>query len=247
MTDKDSKSKTKLRGQENYIEWSKRFELKARLNEWGTFSNGQFTVNGDMDDEVMKWITDNISDEAINALDPSLEVEENLALLNRAYGYGRLRPIAQEKKILDLVEFPVNKDPNQGFLWLDKQFNILKLCAGTLDERFLRRVMETGLECSQNPNSFYDVGDFWAKVRGELNQLATFELESVKTQIWDHRECFRNKRVDYDKEPFNPIKKTAPKAFNIGKNSKCEYCSKFRQRIAGGHTTDTCYFGDSPG
>jgi hypothetical protein len=52
-------------------------------------------------------------------------------------------------------------------------------------------------------------------VRGELNQLATFELESVKTQIWDHWECFRNKRFDYDKEPFNPIKKTAPKALNI--------------------------------
>ena len=42
MTSDDTKKRSKLRGQENYIEWSKLFETLARIEKWGSFLNGKF-------------------------------------------------------------------------------------------------------------------------------------------------------------------------------------------------------------
>ena len=128
------------------------------------------------------------------------------------------------------MNFPVNKDPNQIFIWLDKQLSILEACGGKTDEIFLRQVFETGLESSRSANAVFEVGDFWFIARGQLNSLKKFDLETVKNTIWDFWEAHRNKRISVDKTTFDPIKKIAA-AYNVSgkkEKSRCDHCSKFR-------------------
>ena len=91
----------------------------------------------------------------------------------------------------------------------------------------------------------FEVGDFWFIVRGQLNSLKQFNLENVKNMIWEFWEAHRNK----DKAAPDSIKKLAA-AYNLsGKKDKtrCDFCLKFMKKIANGHTTDYCFFGDKEG
>ena len=70
MTVEESKGKIKLRGQENYLEWAKRFQVLATIKNWGTFKDGKFTssVSNEKIAEAFEWLVTNICDEAIGAL-----------------------------------------------------------------------------------------------------------------------------------------------------------------------------------
>ncbi len=116
MTTEDNKGRSKLRGQINFIEWMKRFEAFAKIKSWGSFSRGKFTEVENKSSEAFEWIICNVSDEAIQAIDVQKSLSDNLELLNKAYGYGRLKPITQQQNILDNIDFPVSKDPSQVFL-----------------------------------------------------------------------------------------------------------------------------------
>ena len=59
--------------------------------------------------------------------------------------------------ILEIVDFPVNKDPNQVCLWLDKQLTILVACGGSIEDIFLRQVVENGLGFSSNPQLMWEI------------------------------------------------------------------------------------------
>ena len=241
-------NKFKLRGQINFIEWSKRFEAMAKIKQWGKFTDGKFITTEGKESEAFEWLLNHIGDEAIQPLDISKKLATNLVLLNNAYGYGRLKPISQQQKILDLIDFPVQKDPTIVFLWLDKELSILKACGGTADELFLRRVIMAALETSLNPTSVFQTGDFWFNLRGSLNLSTTFKYEEIKTMICDYWEAHRNKKLPVDRSPFDPTKKVAASANQVVKSSKkCDYCLKFRKRLSKSHNTSDCYFGDNEG
>ena len=119
--------------------------------------------------EAFEWVLNHISDEAIQPIDISKSLGENMALLNNAYGYGRLKPIIQQQKILDLIDFPIAKDPTAIFLWFEKEMAILEAFGGKADELFLRRAILTGLETTLQSNSVFESNDFWFNVRGAIN------------------------------------------------------------------------------
>ena len=77
MTSDDTKNRSKLRGQENYIEWSKRFETLARIEKWGSFLNGKFVSEKSKSDDAFKWLINNISDDAMTAINAAASLEEN--------------------------------------------------------------------------------------------------------------------------------------------------------------------------
>ena len=251
MTSDESKSKSKLRGQVNYIEWAKRFQAFAKIKNWGTFNKGKFIPAPDKSGEAFEWIINNISDDAIQAIDIEKNLVQNLEILNNSYGYCRLKPIAQQQKIIVLIEFQVSKDHAQVFLWLDKQLDILKACGGSIDELLLRRVFSAGLETTLNPNSVFESGDFWFNLRGSLNQCKKFELEEVKNAIWDFWESHRNKKVSVDVSSFDPSKKlasmqSANQAYKPS-GKKCDFCTKYRKRLSKSHDTESCFYGDVEG
>ena len=49
-------NKFKLRGQINFIEWSKRFEAMAKIRQWGKFTDGKFITTEGKQSEAFKWI-----------------------------------------------------------------------------------------------------------------------------------------------------------------------------------------------
>jgi hypothetical protein len=106
--------------------------LESGKNGWGTFKDGKFTSSEKNEKiiEAFEWLVTNICDEAIGALNADKTFNENLSLLNKAYAYDRLKPLNQRKNILDNVDFPVNEDLNQIFMWIDKQFSLLEACGG---------------------------------------------------------------------------------------------------------------------
>ena len=56
MSKEDSSTKSKLKGQDNYLEWSKRFEHMAVIKKWGSFKDSLFIVTQDNDkaDEALE-------------------------------------------------------------------------------------------------------------------------------------------------------------------------------------------------
>ena len=239
--------KFKLKGHINFIEWSKRFQVMAKIKQWGTFDKfNKFSTAEGKEEQAFEWVLNHITDEAIQPLDISKSLSDNLVLLNNAYGYGRLKPIAQQQKILDLIDFPVRKDPTRVFLWLEKEISILTACGGTADELFMRRAIMSGLEASVNSNSVFESGDFWFMLRGTLNLCTTFKYEDVKTMVCEYWEAHRNKRIEYDSSQFDPTKKAAT-SLQVKGNKKCEFCTRHRKRISNSHDTANCFFGDKPG
>jgi hypothetical protein len=247
----DSKTKSKLRGQENYIEWFKRFQILTKIKKWGSIQDGKFNPTSvDTENDAFEWVLNNIADEATQPLRNDKNLAENLKLLNDTFGYGRLKPIAQEQTILDFVEFSVTRNPIQVFLWLDKQFDILKACGGSIDEVFLRRVITAGLSCTLNPTAVYDAGDFWFVLRGGLNSLKKFEYEDIKTLLYDYWDAHRNKMIPIDEGVFQPLKRLAkepsPTGNQVSSNEYCSYCLKHRKKKYS-HEAKDCRFGDKPG
>jgi hypothetical protein len=91
--------KFKLKGQINFIEWTKRFQVMAKIKQWGQFNrDNKFITTTGKEEEAFEWVLNHITDEAIQPLDISKSLSDNLVLLNNAYGYGRLKPIAQQQK-----------------------------------------------------------------------------------------------------------------------------------------------------
>ena len=80
---------TNLKGRSNYFAWIKRFEILARINNWGKFENGVFIPTSDLkSNEAFKWIINNINDSAILSIDSSETLSDNLDRLNKYYGNG---------------------------------------------------------------------------------------------------------------------------------------------------------------
>ncbi|MEY5045629.1 MAG: hypothetical protein RL713_854, partial [Bacteroidota bacterium] len=209
--------------------------------------DNKFVTTEAKENEAFEWLLNHIADEAIQPLDISKTLSENMVLLNNAYGYGRLKPIAQQQKILDLIDFPVRRDPTTVFLWLEKELSILNACGGKNDELFLRRVIMAALETSLNPTSVFESGDFWFSLRGTFNLSTTFKYEDVKTMICEYWEAHRNKKLPVEKDPFDPTKKAAA-AYQVTKSfKKCDYCLKYRKRLSKSHNTPDCFFGDNEG
>lgn len=192
-----------------------------------------------------------ISDEAIQPIDISKTLGENMVLLNNAHGYGRLKPIIQQQKIFDIIDFPIAKDPTTIFLWLEKEIAILEACGGKSDELFLRRAILTGLETTLQSNSVFESNDFWFNVRGAINLIKKFSYEEVKTLICDYWEAHRNRRMAVNRDPFDPTKKVAVSYQATGSgfksNKKCDFCFKYRKRLAKSHKSGDCYYGDKEG
>ena len=85
----ETKAKLNLKGRENYLEWSKRFEGLVYTEDWGTIANGVFTeasvVKGK---EAKKWVLMNLNDEAIRPITPSAPLQNILVNLNQVFGFG---------------------------------------------------------------------------------------------------------------------------------------------------------------
>jgi hypothetical protein len=156
MTTETSKNKLILKGRENYLEWSKRFEAISLIEDWGTVKNGVFIpASVEEEKEAKRWVIMNLSDEAIGPVTPSAPLQNILERLNEVFGYGNLHPTIQKQTILTFIEFPIAKDPTQVFLWLEKEMDILRLCGGRVDDTFVNQVIDQGLQCTMNPNSVF--------------------------------------------------------------------------------------------
>ena len=106
----------KLKGQENYIEWSKRFKVLAKIKKWGRIEGNLFVPKSEVEEaEAFAWILGNVADEAIQPIDADKGLSENLKILNDTFGYGRLNPISQQQMILDYIEFSVTRNPISVF------------------------------------------------------------------------------------------------------------------------------------
>ena len=213
-----------LKGHDNFIEWIKRFKAYAEIEEWGTFKDGKFIPNKDSlnPKAAKKWVVGNISDEAISPIDPTQPINVVLDRLNEIFGYGNYSPSNQKQTIISLIQFPIGKDPNQVFLWLGKQLDILELCNGKSTVDFLRNVFEEGLSCTRGANSvFVENSDFWAEMRGRLNELddqVFSDLSKIRQKIWKFWDARRNKKIKVDQTPFDPTIKLA-NALNATKSS----------------------------
>ena len=252
MTTETSKNKLILKGRENYLEWSKRFEAMAITEEWGNIEAGIFTPQSTAKEkDAKKWVIMNLSDEAISPVIPSAPLQKILEKLNEVFGYANYNSVTQKQLILSFIEFPIIKDPTQIFLWFDKQLDILTLSGGNVDNTFVRQAIDTGLQCTMNPNSVYiENTDFWATIRGRINELeeSEFDYTKVKKSIYKFWQANRNKRIQVDTTPFVPAQKLASANNANGRpRRKCDYCDIYRKRIAKSHNTDKCFFGDKEG
>ena len=242
-----------LKGHDNFIEWIKRFKAYAEIEEWGTFKDGKFIPNKEKAKEAKKWVIGNISDEAISPIDPTQPINVILERLNEIFGYGNYSPSNQKQTILSLIQFPIGKDPNQVFLWLGKQLDILELCNGRITVDFLRNVFEDGLSCTRGENSvFIENSDFWAEMRGRLNELEDkhfSDMFTIRQRIWKFWDARRNKRIKVDQTPFDPSIKLANAmiASKPGSKRSCNYCLKWRKRLSKSHDTENCFYGNVEG
>jgi hypothetical protein len=255
MTTETSKNKLILKGRENYLEWSKRFEAMAIIEDWGDIENGVFISSSEEEEkEAKRWVIMNLSDEAIRPITPSAPLQNILEKLNEVFGYGNFHPTIQKQSILGFIEFPIVKDPTQVFLWLEKELDILRLCGGRVDNTFVSQVIDQGLQCTMNQNSvFIENTDFWAPIRGEINELEENEWDyvHVKKRIYKYWQAHRNKKIQVDSSPFEPKQKLA-KALNVQESDKsskksCTHCAQHRRRIHKSHNSDKCFYGDVPG
>ncbi|MEY5045630.1 MAG: hypothetical protein RL713_855, partial [Bacteroidota bacterium] len=64
-------NKFKLKGQINFIEWTKRFEAMAKIKQWGKFKDNKFVTTEAKENEAFEWLLNHIADEAIQPLDIS--------------------------------------------------------------------------------------------------------------------------------------------------------------------------------
>ena len=248
-----SKQYNKLKGKVNYSEWYKRFCGFVIAKNWGVFTNGELTVSTGKESEAFIWLLNNIADEAMQPFSVTATVQENLKLLNNAYGHGRLNPTSHQRYILDNIDFPVQKDPSQVFLWLDKQFEVLVSCGGMVTQDLLQRAILEGLTKSLNPKSVFDTGDFWFIIRGQLKlEREDWDYELIKSSIYDFWDAHRNPLIAIDQSSFNSNKKLVnPTSCAVKGDStekkRCEYCKKYRKKLSVGHDTSQCFFGDRPG
>ena len=241
-----------LKGHDNFIEWIKRFKAYAEIEEWGTFKDGKFIPKEGQAKAAKKWVVGNISDEAISPIDPTQPINVILDRLNEIFGYGNYSPSNQKQTIISMIQFPIGKDPNQVFLWLGKQLDILELCNGKSTVDFLRNVFEDGLSCTRGNSVFVENSDFWAEMRGRLNELddqAFSDMSKIRQKIWKFWDARRNKKIKVDQTPFDPTIKLANalNATEFRSKRKCDYCLKWRKHLSKSHDTEKCFYGDVEG
>ena len=109
MTTETSKSKLILKGRENYLELTRRFEAMVEIDEWESIVNGKFIeASPAKGKEVKKWVITNLSDEAIRPVTTLQNIQEKL---NEVFGYSNYNSVTQKQFILSFIEFPIVKDP----------------------------------------------------------------------------------------------------------------------------------------
>jgi hypothetical protein len=151
----------------------KRFQGLVELEDWCTYLNGTFIAASPAKaKEAKKWVLLNINDDAITPVDVTEPLQKILEKLNETFGYGNFQRVVQKQQILSQIEFPVSKDPIQVFLWIDKQLDILKLCEGKVDNTSLKQIIDTGFQCTMNPDSV------------SIENCLTMELRRFSNQVY---------------------------------------------------------------
>ena len=196
----------------------------------------------------MEWLVNNIADEAMGSIKPGKSLSENLEQLNQDHGYAFLNPEKHEEYILELVDFPISKNPARVFSWIERQLDILVSCGGNVTNSLKRKIVMKGLGKGINQKSVFVQNDFWFQCRGYLN-MNPMEYEQVKKYCWKFWDSHRNPHQPIDETPFSPSKPQTQSNQVSGKRERptCEYCQKYRKAISRTHSTEKCFYGDKPG
>jgi hypothetical protein len=188
----------------------------------------------------------NTADEALVAFDADLTVAQNLIKFKQTFGYGFLNPEKFEESIMNLVVFDVSRNPNQVFIWIDRQLDILKHCGGSISLSLKRKIIMKGLSANSQ-SSIFSQNDFWFTCRGHLNMNNNLEYDDLKEYVWKYWDAHRPGVMAIDDSPFQVSKRVSHQPANanavFNKRKPCEYCSKHRKDLSRTHGTARCFTG----